>query len=101
MVKRTISKEKFDILANYKKLTKKLKGLKSQRDEILKDTFEDEKEKVVAFTVRGEGIGFMVEKQTSSSVSWKGLAEQELDEKVIQSLLPDFTRPYDKFLVKI
>ena len=101
MQKATIAKEKFDILKKYKDYTKKLKALKEQRDIILKELFAEKKEKVVALTVRGEGIGFIVEKQESSSVSWKGLAEHEIDQETIKALLPDYTKPYNKFLVKI
>jgi hypothetical protein len=101
MIKRTIAPDKFSVLKKYKDMTKKLKALKVQRDEILKGAFAEQNTNVIAFTVRGEGVGFIVEKQESSSVSWKGLAEQEIDEKVIQNLLPDFTKPYNKFLVKI
>ena len=101
MIKKTIDKTKYDTLAKYKKLTKQVNALKTERDEILKELFENSEDNIVAFTVRGEGIAFLVEKQTSNSVSWKGLASDNIDEELIKEILPEYTKPYDKFLVKI
>lgn len=102
MLKKTIGEEKFSVLAQYKELTKRIKELEDSRKEILKELFEDAgEEKILSVTVRGAGVAFAVEKQNSNSVSWKGLAEDALEESLIERLLPKFTTPYEKFLVKI
>lgn len=102
MLKKTMSKEKYAIVQKYNNMCKELAILKKERDAIIHETFTNkEEESTASITVRGEGVAFLVERQTSSSISWKGLAESQISSEIIAEHVGEYTKSYDKYLVKL